>query len=80
MPLDVRLMVSGFGLVCACVRACARARARARVCVCVCVCVCLCESVLDIIHHWFVWLGLFMCTLIRYLRPMDTFFILIFTA
>ena len=29
-------------------------------CVCVCVCVCVCD-------HWFLWLGLFICMLIRYL-------------
>ena len=29
-------------------------------CVCVCVCVCVC-------NHQFVWLGLFLCTLIWYM-------------
>ena len=33
------------------------------VCVCVCECVCVC-------HHQFVWLGLFLCMLIRYIYNM----------
>ena len=44
------------------------------VCVCVCVCVCLCVCVC-VCDHWFVWLGLFMCTLIRYLGFMGTLFL-----
>ena len=40
-------------------------------------CLFVCFS--EIIHHWFVWLGLVMCTLIRYLRFLGTVVILIFT-
>ena len=35
-------------------------------CVCVCVCVCVCD-------HYFVWLALFLCTLMRHLGFMGMF-------
>ena len=38
---------------------------------CVCTCICVCSK--DIIRHCFVWLGLLMCTLIKYLGFMDPF-------
>ena len=39
------------------------------VCVCVYVCVCVCTC-LYVCHHQFVWLGLFLCTLIGYMSFM----------
>ena len=46
------------------------------VCVCVCVCVCA-RARARVCDNSFVWLGLFMCMLIRYLGFMGTFFFLI---
>ena len=58
--------------VCVCVRACACARVRA--CVHACVHVFVCVSVC---HHLFVWLGSFLCTLIRYLGFMGILFFML---
>ena len=43
-------------------------------CVCVCVCVCVCACVC---HHKFVWLGLFLCTLMQYMGFMGIFLCLV---
>ena len=59
--------------VCVCVRVCVRACVRACVCACVCEC-CVCVCVLSVCHNQFVWLGLFLCTLIQHMGFMGILF------